>query len=240
MEKIDYNVFFDESTVLSNSITNLEVSLMGCLIVPKNYYNCKEIQDINVRLKSRTIKLHFTEYKKQRKRLFKEVLEAFLKNPKLLKLNIISFERKDTYIQNHVAYSEDNLKDMIYSKLPERTIYGGVRNISKFRPVSFDLFIENSNEYTNLKIDESLKKQLNSQALYRNDSFCINQSNLYSKNQEIGIEVTDTLLGIISLLIRNPSKYNEQGKVVQGRKAKLKFIYDNRSLIEAFLPSINY
>ena len=54
---------------------------------------------------------------------------------------------------------------------------------------------------------------MNSQALYRNDSFKINNSNLYTKNQELGIEVTDTLLGIVSLIIRNPSKYKDDGEL---------------------------
>ena len=81
---------------------------------------------------------------------------------------------------------------------------------------------------------------MNSQALYRNDSFKINNSNLYTKNQELGIEVTDTLLGIVSLIIRNPSKYKDDGNISKGRKEKLKFIYNNRELLKSFLPSIAY
>ncbi|MFB8552564.1 hypothetical protein [Enterococcus casseliflavus] len=240
MNMLEYNLFFDESTVLASSDNPLEVSLMGCLIVPKSYYELESITIENNKVKSGEYKLHFTAFKKSDKRKYRNVLNAFLKNPKILKMNLISFERKDVGIISHVAYSSENMKDMIYSKLPERTIYGGVRNISKFRPIHFDLYIENSNEYTSLKINDALKTQLNSQALYRNDSFCIRESKLYGKNQEIGIEVTDTLIGIISILLRNPSKYDATNKVVKSRKEKLKFIYDNKDIIESFLPSVNY
>ena len=157
-----------------------------------------------------------------------------------MKFNVLCFEKEGNYLDDHIAFSKENMTDMIYSKLPERTIYGGIRNVSKFTPASYDIYIENSIHYTSLNINDTIKKQLNSQALYRNDSFKINNSNLYTKNQELGIEVTDTLLGIVSLIIRNPSKYKDDGNISKGRKEKLKFIYNNRELLKSFLPSIAY
>lgn len=80
---------------------------------------------------------------------------------------------KDEYINGHTAFDKVSMKDMEYAKIPERVIYGSIRNISKYKPTEARLFIENSTEYTRIGLHDMLKKQLNVQSLYRNDNFVI-------------------------------------------------------------------
>ena len=233
-----YDLFFDESRYKSSS--NLEVNLMGSFIVPDILYNKEQITKLNQELQQNKFKLHFTDFQQRSNSIYKKVLQEFLKRPELVKFNFISFEKEGNYLENHIAFSKKNMLDMVYSKLPERTIYGGIRNVSRFTPAVYSVYIESSYQYIALDLNNKIKQQLNSQALYRNDSFTIEQSNLYSKNQQIGIEITDMLLGIFSLIIRNPSKYNSDGKISKIRKAKLKFIYKQKNLLESFCKSVTY
>lgn len=239
--KMKYNVFFDESKAQSD-LTNLDITLMGSLLIPRSLYQTSQIQQLNQELRERKIKIHFTDYADRNFKMYTNVLKTFLDNNmhKYLKFNVLAYS-EDEYTKNHVAYTPKILRDMIHSKIPERVIYGSVRNISKYKPTEARLYIENSTEYANIELHKILKKQLNIQALYRNDAYVITDSFLYPKNKEIGIELTDCLLGIISLIMRNPTLYNPDGTIISKTlKAKKKFIYRNADLLEPILTNLHY
>lgn len=239
--KMKYNVFFDESKAQSD-ISNLDITLMGSLLIPRTLYEKSDVQKLNQDLRDKQIKIHFTDYKDRNSKMYSDVLKVFLDNDvhKYLKFNVLAFSENE-YTKNHVAYSPSTLREMIYSKIPERVIYGSVRNISKYKPTEARLYIENSTEYAKKELHKLLKKQLNVQALYRNDAYVITESLLYPKNKEIGVELTDCLLGIISLIMRNQSLYNPNGTLTSKTlKAKKKFIYKNKELLEPFLSNIHY
>ena len=242
-DRIKYNIFFDESEVKSLRI-KMDISLMGCLRMPESLYKTPAIQALTDQLRDRSIKLHFTDYNNRLFKMYSKVLKEFFgengENVKYLKFNLISYS-KDEYINGHTAFDKVSMKDMEYAKIPERVIYGSIRNISKYKPTEARLFIENSTEYTRIGLHNILKKQLNVQSLYRNDNFVIKTSLLYPKGKEIGIEITDMILGIISIVIRNAVTVDSTGGVISKNLfSKKDFIYKHRVLIESILKNVYY
>ena len=242
-DRIKYNIFFDESEVKSLRI-KMDISLMGCLRMPESLYKTPAIQALTDQLRDRSIKLHFTDYNNRLFKMYSKVLKEFFgengENVKYLKFNLISYS-KDEYINGHTAFDKVSMKDMEYAKIPERVIYGSIRNISKYKPTEARLFIENSTEYTRIGLHNILKKQLNVQSLCRNDNFVIKTSLLYPKGKEIGIEITDMILGIISIVIRNAVTVDSTGRVISKNLfSKKDFIYKHRVLIESILKNVYY
>ena len=242
-DRIKYNIFFDESEVKSLRI-KMDISLMGCLRMPESLYKTPAIQALTDQLRDRSIKLHFTDYNNRLFKMYSKVLKEFFgengENVKYLKFNLISYS-KDEYINGHTAFDKVSMKDMEYAKIPERVIYGSIRNISKYKPTEARLFIENSTEYTRIGLHNILKKQLNVQSLYRNDNFVIKTSLLYPTGKEIGIELTDLILGIISIVIRNAVTVDSTGRVISKNLfSKKDFIYKHRVLIESILKNVYY
>lgn len=242
-DMIKYNIFFDESEVKSLRV-KMNISLMGCLRMPESLYKTPAIQSLTDQLRERSIKLHFTDYHKRQFAMYSKVLKEFFgkngENIKYLKFNLIAYS-KDEYINGHTAFDKSSMKDMEYAKIPERVIYGSIRNISKYKPTEARLFIENSTEYTRIGLNNMLKKQLNVQSLYRNDNFIIKTSLLYPKGKEIGIEITDMILGIISIVIRNGFAVDSTGNVTSKTLfSKKDFIYKHRLLIEPVLENVYY
>lgn len=241
--KIKYNVFFDESEVKDLQL-DMEISLAGCLRAPQSLYSSTEIKSLTDELRRGSMKLHFSEYRKHDLKKYSQALKRFFgengKNIKYLKFNLIAYT-KDEYIRNHTAYSPANMRKMEYAKIPERVIYGSIRNISKYKPTEARLYIENSTEYSKIKLHKLLKEQLNVQSLYRNDNFTIETSLLYPKGKEIGIEMTDLILGIISVVMRNGESVDNTGEIISKRLFdKKKFIYSNKLIIDPILKNVFY
>ena len=67
--------------------------------------------------------------------------------------------------------------------------------------IKTNLYIEDANEYA--KLPNQFKSQLNIQATYREEDFSIEGCSLLPKNLEIGIELTDLVLGIIKTVLQN-------------------------------------
>lgn len=240
---IKYNVFFDESEVESLR-TNMAISLMGCLRVPGSLYSNPQIQNLTKQLRNGSMKLHFNEYNARFFKTYSQVLKEFFgengENVKYMKFNLIAYT-KDEYINNHTAFTKTSMKRMEHAKIPERVIYGSIRNISKYKPTKVRLYIENSTEYSQFKLHNMLKEQLNVQALYRNDNFVIDTSLLYPKGKEIGIEITDMILGIISIVIRNGSSIDDTGRITSKKLYEKKnLIFKHKDLIESIFRNIYY
>ncbi|MGL4818608.1 MAG: hypothetical protein ACRC5C_01340, partial [Bacilli bacterium] len=65
-----------------------------------------------------------------------------------------------------------------------------------------------------------LENDLNSQALYRGNKFEIDRLLFRGKNEELGIEITDLLLGILRTIIENPTSESNR------KKAKKELIFE--------------
>ena len=101
------------------------------------------------------------------------------------------------------AFNREIIDDMIYTKFPERIVYGLLRRYGKNISIEANIFVEESTEYRSRNLHEKLKEQLNIQSLYRGERFFVSNSWLVPKNTEIGIEMVDLVLGIIRTIIRN-------------------------------------
>lgn len=98
------------------------------------------------------------------------------------------------------------MTQMFYSKLPERVLYGLLRSQKDDTLIEADIFVERANMYESIKLHETLKYEMNRQSLYRGTNFSITKFSYKRKNEEIGVEITDIILGIVRSIIENNSK----------------------------------
>lgn len=222
-------IFLDESGKLNN-----QISLIGAISIPRNYYFTSEIQELNKKLQDKDIKLHFTKYNKADYELYKSVISKMLHLHNMIQVNIITFKR--TSFNQHTLL-KGMTNDMIYGKVPERVIYGLLRNYGNLEPIKADVFVESSTEYKKRQLAKNIKEQINTHALYRYDYFKVIDSKLVPKNKEIGIEFTDLLLGIIHfIMLDNPLfKNNDISKTAL---SKARFINDMLEDIEPLLKMV--
>lgn len=103
---------------------------------------------------------------------------------------------------------------MIYTKLPERIFYGLLRGYGEQNQLHAKIFIEDATEYRSKHLDVRVKDTLNIHSLYRGEYFVITECHYRSKGEEIGLELIDLLLGMVSLILDNP--------VAPGTKKKAK------------------
>lgn len=104
---------------------------------------------------------------------------------------------------------------MVYSKFPERVFYGLLRGKGKLMNIKAEIFMEDATQYKDFP--KQFKEQLNIQSDYRCENFKITECVAVPKNTEIGVEITDLLLGIIRIIISKPSTsktYKEKANLV--------------------------
>lgn len=187
-------LFFDESGTNNGN----KLSLMGGLLIPEKLYFSETFKNLNNDLRQRKYNLHWKDFKgdSREKRVYQEVINIFSKYSSLCSFNVIHYHLPPNSNQS-------DLKEMFYSKLPERVLYGLLRSQPEYNGVSADIYIEFSTEYEKLGIKESLPKSMNYQALYRGHKFNINSCSYSNKHEEIGVELSDVILGIIRNIIEN-------------------------------------
>ena len=195
MKDFEVNLFFDESGKGKDSC-----KLMGGLLIPKNIYETNEFVELTNDLRDNQYTLHFAEYNKRDKEKYIKAIEVFCKYQSFCDMLIINYSNPDG------IYDKNAIKNMFYRKLPERIFYGILRHTGMHINVNANLFIEHAKEYEeNIKLHESIMTTLNEQALYRGEKFIINSFQYKHKNEEIGIEITDLILGIIrNIMLYNP------------------------------------
>lgn len=223
------NIFFDESGTKSDKPT-----LMGGLLIPTTIYDTKEFKEMNTKLREKNYtKLHwtdFTGYSPMENDIL-EVLNTFCEVAHFSKMNVINYNENPLDIRK-TLYNADNKtaevlsQRMIYTKLPERILYGLLRNYGKDVYVKSQLFVEESRRYRDFKLNQTLVDQLNLQSMYRGEQFSVISFDFRKKREEIGVEITDLLLGFIRTVIRNDvipfGLSNEELKAhkLKGKKAK--------------------
>ncbi|WP_455543084.1 DUF3800 domain-containing protein [Intestinibacter sp.] len=187
------NLFFDESGKNGDSIKT-----MGSLMIPEKVYNCSEIINFNKRLQENEFKLHWTQYNGGRKEseIYKEIIDTFSKYLSLCEFNVIRYDYPPDINKN-------KLDRMIYSKIPERVMYGLLRYQGKGINIHADIYVEDATMYNTIKLHETICDDMNRQSLYRGTNFTIDNFKYKHKNEEIGVEFTDVILGIIRNIIDN-------------------------------------
>ena len=192
--KEQVSVFMDESGKQKN-----EVSLIGSIVIPNNFYYSEKVCELNKRLKNKELNFHLTEYRKNNLKSYLDLFELFVSNENLLRFNVVAFKRGR--FKAHMLSGK--IDDMVYSKIPERSIYGSLRGYSSFTEVEANIFIEHATDYEKRGLDKLIKHQLNIHSLYRYDHFKILSSKLIYKNTEIGLEFTDACLGVLRNILEN-------------------------------------
>lgn len=200
------NLFFDESGKNNDSIKT-----MGSLMIPEKVYNCEEIISLNERLKKEEFELHWTRYDggNSESKIYKEIIDIFSKYISLCEFNVIRYD----YPANR---SKQKLDTMIYSKIPERVMYGLLRYQGKGIDINADIYVENATMYNSIKLHETLCKEMNRQSLYRGTNFTVDKFEYKHKNEEIGVELTDVILGIIRNIIdnKNSKRANKKNNLI--------------------------
>ena len=225
MNKINVKIFFDESGKNDDP-----VKTMGGLLIPNKVYEVNELVVLNNKLKQQEFKLHWVKYGGYGpdEELFYNVINVFSKYCSLCSLNIISYKKFNNI-------TTQNFEDMIYAKLPERIFYGLLRYQGNNVSIGAELIIEEANSYKQRQLEIKLAKQLNIQSIYRGEQYNIDDFRYETKNKEIGVELTDILLGIIRTIIMN-----KQGSKTQNAKNLLvtKFLKINKFYI--FMSNIKF
>lgn len=193
----NYIICFDESWK-----NNESVNYIGGLLAPNSIFENNKIKKLNNELISKKFKLHWTSYSGDynEKCIIKDLLKEVMVYKDFIKLNIIVFDKITGSSQQ---YDKKDIKNMIYSKFPERVIYGLLREYSSYKTINVDIFIESETTYIKDKLYENIKKQLNTQAIYRGKNFNIIKSEYKFKNEFIGIELIDLLIGIIKRILED-------------------------------------
>ncbi|WP_274361646.1 hypothetical protein [Paenibacillus thermotolerans] len=192
------DVFFDESGKRKD-----KPNLMGALSMPRQLYMSTPFQLLSQKLRDGELKLHWTEYTgyEKLKTDISETIAILATYHHLIKFFVINYDY--SVISNKNGFSRYITEEMIYTKFPERIIYGLLRRYGRNVFIEANLKIEDSSEYQTFKLHERLKDQLNVQSLYRGERFIVNDSLLIPKGQEIGVELVDILLGMIRTIIVN-------------------------------------
>lgn len=74
-----------------------------------------------------------------------------------------------------------------------------------------DVYVEDASEYREFQLDSLIKEQLNIQSLYRGENYLVTESRLIPKGLEIGVELTDLLLGIVRTILLNKPDSDSKG-----------------------------
>ncbi len=195
-------IFFDESGKYSE-----KTHLMGAILVPEKVYMCEELQRLNALIKKSSV--HWSDYRGHgaTRENIKRILLTAMRYQRLMKMNVIS------YNQNRIQEESRDIKDSftevvdhtIYTKFPERVVYGLVRKYGNHSLLDAKVYIEHDNTYEAKDYDLSRQmfEQLNVQSIYRGENFRLSSVGYLPKRQEYGIELTDLLLGVVRTVIEN-------------------------------------
>ncbi|MGM7637610.1 DUF3800 domain-containing protein [Bacillus sp. Hm123] len=197
-QKESIKVFFDES-----GKRKTKPNLMGGLSIPSKIYSLPEIEAYSQRLRDGEISLHWkdvTGHDKDRRNII-QVLEFIAKYHNMIKFNVIHYDY--SMLTSRKEFESDLIDKMIYTKFPERIIYGLLRGYGRTVDLTADIYIEDATEYQSFQLDNLIKEQLNIHSLYRAEHYAVSSSQLVPKAQEIGVEITDLLLGVIRNIIEN-------------------------------------
>jgi hypothetical protein len=199
-------VFFDES-----GKRKTKPNLMGGLSIPAAVYSSSKFETWSQRLRDREISFHwagYTGFAPMREDI-KRLMLLLGQHRKMLKFNVINYDHS---ILSSRAGSNSYIADrVIYSKFPERLIYGLLRRYGKNTYIEAEICIEDAQEYRDLELNKTLEEQLNVQSLYRGEQYKVSCSSLIPKGHEIGLELTDLLLGFIRTIILNESNTKSNG-----------------------------
>lgn len=227
MESNYVKIFFDESGKNNDTPTT-----MGALLIPSLVYEHEKIKVINDNLKKREFELHWKNYggDLEKRKLILDIISNVMKFSSLLSFNVINYKKP-----NLQEGDKQLFEDMIYTKLPERILYGLLRQHGSDISINADIFIEKATEYDNRKLKENISNQLNIQAMYRGEKYRVANCYYKEKNEEIGVELVDIILGVIRTIIINK---NTSKKYIAKNELIVELLKNKN--FDSFLSNIAY
>lgn len=194
------SIFFDES-----GKKNTPVQLMGGLSLPTDIYRHESMGRLHEL--NEEYSFHWSKYNgdaKMRNGIIQLFQQALIIAPysKMIILHY-NYSKIEQDSKRFSKSSTDIAEQTVYSKFPERIMYGLLRHYGKSSRLAADIYIEHANEYEKLRLAETVKAQLNSQSIYRGEPYMVLHSAYRSKGEEIGVELTDLLVGIVRTIIEN-------------------------------------
>ncbi|WP_353928513.1 DUF3800 domain-containing protein [Desulfofundulus kuznetsovii] len=203
----EYLIFFDESGKNNDSPL-----LMGALMIPQNVYQKDEFQLFNKLLCDRKIRLHWSNYSGDHNDRLTICLTitTLMKYSQTFRFNVINYIRPKNGLVDKKTFDK-----MIYSKLPERIIYGLLRHGGSNMKITATIFIEDATEYKDLQ--KYIVEQLNLQAIYRGEQFEVTDCSRKRKNTEIGLDLTDMILGFIRNIVSYSKSSTSKRKEAQNK-----------------------
>ncbi|WP_018922938.1 DUF3800 domain-containing protein [Salsuginibacillus kocurii] len=231
---MDVNVFFDES-----GKNNDKPHLMGGMAMPAHVYKQPDFFD-ELSLIIRENEIHWTNFGGHHATSdrIKHLIYRAMKYSPVLTMNVISYDQSIIKENSHPFSNvhTDLSEQTIYTKFPERIVYGLLRKRGKDAFANGSIIVEDATEYRKLKLSSKMKNQLNMQSLYRGERFKVSESTYASKGTEPGLEITDLVLGMMRTIITNPlNPSNREKKKIE---LLMEFLNDDRFL--NFLKSIRY
>lgn len=208
-----YLIFYDESGKIDRNLnTDSYYGALGC--------TNKDYNDIKSYIKNLEYKteLHFTKFNLKHIERYLKVINYVFQKDINLNVYLVDIENAKN-IANRLNLSMEKLRELFYIKIPERLIYGILRDINEYRTVR--IIYDRCDEYENYNLKDMLSHQLNAQAVYRNLNCQITRIKDEDSKEESLLQVIDILLGIVTLLIEK--KYYLLKETLES-KAELEYI----------------
>lgn len=194
-------IFFDESGK-GRDYPNL----MGGLSIPDKCYIRDEFAGL-YQLITDGKPIHWTEYTGDGKARWRivQLLETMMPYADLIKFNCISYKMNqfEELGKPMNSFFPNIADETIYTKIPERVIYGLLRKYGQDTYIDASVYVEHDNSYEQKHLKERMLEQLNIQSLYRAERYCVSSVEYLLKQKEFGMELTDVILGIIRTIIQN-------------------------------------
>lgn len=219
-------IFFDESGKDKDY-----PNLMGAVLIPTECYELDSLNHLYDLIKEGKKPIHWTDYTGDgaAKRRIITLVEQFMLYQHLLKINVISYKMNkfEEMAKPIKPFYEEITDHTIYTKLPERVVYGLVRKYGQDTYIDASVFIEHDNSYSgNRKVKpitshtsnkKDLKvtmfEQLNIHSLYRGERYRIREVSYLLKREEFGIEFIDIILGVIRTIIQNKTRNSRSSRM---------------------------
>lgn len=237
-----HNAFHEEhlAIFLDESGKGLDrPNLIGTLSIPNSLYQSDDFQHLNYYLQRKLVKFHWKRYNGNQKVKdnILELINIILEYEEFIKFNVINYH--SGFLNSPPYFTEEDRITTIYSKFPERLIYGMIRGYGKEMSIRSDIYIDYATEYEKIYLDKTLPQTLNSHSLYRGERFYTKSCTMYKKNCEIGLEITDILLGMLRTIILN-EQIEANSSVIKQQKNLVIYELLMNPTFKRFLSNIRY
>lgn len=192
-----YTIFFDESKKIDDCS---RYSYYGAIAIEEAEIQVIEKQiDVMLEGLNKTSELHFVNYKGADIQKYFQVLNYFLSCSNL-KINIYRLDNEAYFrLGRTLNFSEVDLRQYFYVKIPERLFYGLVRDNDQIDGLT--VVMDDSTEYHSLGVFDSIRDQMNAHSLYRGKHYQVSSiEGLDSKESRL-LQVLDVILGIVVYLL---------------------------------------